>query len=331
MITIALDAMGGDHAPGVPVRAVNQAVHLFPNAYFKLFGDEEMIRRELIPHERIEVIHTDEVILGDDDPVKAVRTKRNASMVLAARAVKEHQADVLLSAGNTGGLLTAGLLIVGRIKNIDRPGLAPVIPTISEQSPIFILMDAGANADTKPINIQQFAVMASVYAEKVLKIPNPRVGLVNNGTEPTKGSHLSKEAYQLLTELPNINFVGNVESKELLNGVVDIAVTDGFTGNVILKTLEGTSKSLLKLLKKTLTESGWSTKIGAALIKKTLKKSFEKLDDSKHGGAILLGVQAPVIKAHGSADEEAIINAIKQSIYVVESESINIITEHFKN
>lgn len=331
MITIAIDAMGGDHAPQVPIQAVNQAIDKYPQVQFKVYGDQTKITPLIRTDQRIEVIHCDEIIDNEDDPVRAVRTKKESSMVKAARAVKEGEADVLLSAGSTGALLTAGLLIVGRIPGIDRPGLMPVIPTISSEHPHLILMDAGANADTKPINIQQFAVMANVYARQVLNIERPRVGLINNGTEASKGSQLSKEAYALLSELDSIHFVGNIEAKNLLNGEIDIAVTDGFTGNAILKTLEGSVKSLVSLLKSTFKSGGLLTKIGALLIKNPLKNTLENLDDSKQGGAVLLGVKAPVIKAHGSTDEEAYFNAIRQSIHVIESQAVVQITNYFSD
>lgn len=331
MITIAIDAMGGDHAPQVPIQAVNQAIDKYPQVQFKVYGDQTKITPLIRTDQRIEVIHCDEIIDNEDDPVRAVRTKKESSMVKAARAVKDGEADVLLSAGSTGALLTAGLLIVGRIPGIDRPGLMPVIPTISSEHPHLILMDAGANADTKPINIQQFAVMANVYARRVLNIERPRVGLINNGTEASKGSQLSKEAYTSLSELDSIHFVGNIEAKNLLSGEIDIAVTDGFTGNAILKTLEGTVKSLVSLLKSTFKSGNLSTKIGAFLIKNPLKNTLENLDDSKQGGAVLLGVKAPVIKAHGSADEEAYINAIRQSIHVIESQAVVQITNYFSD
>ncbi len=331
MITISIDAMGGDHAPQVPIQAVNQAIDKYPQVQFKVYGDQTKITPLIRTDQRIEVIHCDEIIDNEDDPVRAVRTKKESSMVKAARAVKEGEADVLLSAGSTGALLTAGLLIVGRIPGIDRPGLMPVIPTISSEHPHLILMDAGANADTKPINIQQFAVMGNVYARQVLNIERPRVGLINNGTEASKGSQLSKEAYALLSELDSIHFVGNIEAKNLLNGEIDIAVTDGFTGNAILKTLEGSVKSLVSLLKSTFKSGGLLTKIGAFLIKNPLKNTLENLDDSKQGGAVLLGVKAPVIKAHGSADEEAYFNAIRQSIHVIESQAVVQITNYFSD
>lgn len=331
MIKLAVDAMGGDFAPEATVRGVNQAIQQFPDIEVILFGDETKIQAYLEPNERVSIIHTDEKIDSDDEPVKAIRRKKNASMVLAAQAVKEGQADALLSAGNTGALLASGLLIVGRMKNIDRPGLMPIIPTVSKETPQLILMDAGANADCKPLNLHQFAILANYYAKRVLNIEQPRVALVNNGTEETKGSELSKAAFELLKADATLNFTGNVEAKTLLNGDIDIAVTDGFTGNAILKTLEGTTKNLFKVIKDKLLNSGMKAKLGALLIKEALSGLKDDFDDTKAGGAVLLGVKAPVIKAHGSANEEAILNAIRQARTVVQSGVIVEIRDFFEN
>lgn len=327
MVTIAVDAMGGDNAPKAIVEGVNLAIKVFDDIEIILYGNQEEIEKYLVKDDRVKIVHTTEIVTGEDEPVRAIRRKKDASMVVAAREVKEGKADVLLSAGNTGGLLTAGLLVIGRIKNIDRPGLMPLIPTMSKESPQLILMDAGANADSKAINLEQFAVMANFYAKNVLAIDNPRIGLINNGTEEGKGNTLSKEAYDLLSEVDSINFVGNVEAKSLLLGEVDIAITDGFTGNAILKTLEGTVKAVVGLLKDTLMNSGLKTKIGGALIKGALKETLSSFDDTKQGGAVLLGVKAPVIKAHGSANEEAIFNAIRQAKKVVE---VNVVQDTIK-
>lgn len=323
MVTIAIDAMGGDNAPAAVVNGVNLAIHAFEDIQVKLFGDEAQIREHLKVQERVEVIHTTEIIEAEDEPVIAVRRKKDSSMVRAARAVKEGEAEVLLSAGSTGALLASGLLVVGRIKNIDRPGLMPVIPTISKEHPQFILMDAGANADSKPINLLQHAILASYYAREVLEIKSPRVGLINNGTEAGKGNDLSKAAYELLSQEESINFIGNIEAKELLNGSVDVAVTDGFTGNAILKTLEGTSKSVFKAIKGALTSGGMKTKLGALMIKDALADLKDNFDDTKAGGAVMLGVKGAVIKAHGSSNEEAIFNAIRQARKVTNSGVIN--------
>lgn len=330
MITIAIDAMGGDNAPKAIVEGANLAINAFDNIQINLYGDSEKINEFVVKDDRIKVIHTTEVITGDDEPVKSIRHKKDASMVVAARDVKEGRADALLSAGNTGALLTAGLLIVGRIKNIDRPGLMPIIPTVSKESPQVILMDAGANAEVKPVNLQQFSVLANFYSKNVLKVENPRIGLLNNGTEEGKGNTITKEAFDLIKEL-DMNFIGNVEAKSILTGDVDIIITDGFTGNAVLKTLEGTVKGVVGLLLNTLKNSDLKTKIGAGLIKNTLKSTFGELDDTKQGGAVLLGVKSPVIKAHGSSNEEAILNAIRQARTVVETNVVQDAVEYFEN
>lgn len=331
MITIAIDAMGGDNAPKAIVDGANLAIKTFNDIQINLYGDRESINKYLIEDERINVIHTTEIVTGDDEPVKAIRRKKDASMVVAARDVKEGKADALLSAGNTGALLTAGLLVVGRIKNIDRPGLMPIIPTVSKESPQVILMDAGANAEVKPENLEQFTVLANFYSKNVLNVTNPRIGLLNNGTEEGKGNTITKEGFDLIKQLDNINFIGNVEAKSILTGEVDIVITDGFTGNAVLKTLEGTVKGIVGLLLDTLKNSGLKTKIGAGLIKDSLKTTFSELDDTKQGGAVLLGVKSPVIKAHGSSNDEAIFNAIRQARTVVSANVVQDVVQYFEN
>lgn len=322
--------MGGDNAPQVVFEGVEKALATYDDLNFLLVGDENSVPTNLHNDPRVEILHTLEKIESDDEPVSAIRRKKQASMVMAAQAVKDGQAQALLSAGNTGALLAAGLLLVGRIKGVDRPGLMPIIPSLNPQAPQFILMDAGANADSKPNNLVQFAVMSNYYAQEVLGISQPRIGLVNNGTEASKGNELTKEVYQLLSEMKQINFIGNVEAKDLLNGVCDIAITDGFTGNAILKTLEGTSKNLFKAIKGALTEGSLKTKVGALLIKDALSNLRDNFDDTKQGGAILLGVKAPVIKAHGSSNGEAIFNAIRQARLVLQAEIVEKTSSYFE-
>ncbi|MFK8242646.1 MULTISPECIES: phosphate acyltransferase PlsX [unclassified Facklamia] len=331
MFKIAVDAMGGDHAPKSIVEGVNMAVKQFSNIEIVLVGDETKITPYLELSERITIVHTTEKVESDDEPVSAVRRKKQSSMVLAAQMVKDNEADVLLSAGNTGALLASGLLVIGRIKGVDRPGLMPILPTMNEKAPQFILMDAGANADCRPKNLHQFAILANFYAKAVLGISQPRVGLINNGTEASKGNELAKASYALLNEEPSIHFIGNVEAKELLQGVCDIAVTDGFTGNAILKSLEGTSKTLFSAIKHKLLSSGIKGKLGALLIKDALLSLRDQYDDSKQGGAILLGVNAPVIKAHGSSNEEAIFHAIRQAKNIMEAKVVDQLVEYFAN
>lgn len=316
MLKIAIDAMGGDNAPEQIVLGALKARDAFPNVNIVLVGNETKIKSYINNSDRIEIMHTDEVITADDDPVRAVRRKKNASMVLAANEVKENRADACISAGNTGALMSTGLFIVGRIDGIDRPALSPTLPTKDGKG--FLFLDVGANAENKPEHLLQFALMGSIYVEKVRNISNPTVGLLNIGTEAKKGNDLTKQTYELLEGAP-LNFIGNVESRELLNGVADIVVTDGFTGNMTLKTIEGTALSLFSMIKAELMATP-KAKVGALLLKKQLSGIKKKLDYSEYGGAGLFGLKAPVIKAHGSSDATAVYNAIRQAKEMVEND-----------
>lgn len=318
---IAIDAMGGDHAPEQIVKGVAEAVKAFPTINFTLVGNEQEVKKYLTGNENITIIHTDEVIEATDEPVRAVRRKKSASMVLMANEVKEGRADACISAGNTGALMAAGLFIVGRIEGIDRPALSPTLPTIDGQG--FVFLDVGANADAKPEHLYQYAIMGSVYAEKVRKITNPRIGLLNVGTEDKKGNDLTKHAFTLLKDAP-INFIGNVEARDLLDGVADVVVTDGFSGNIALKSIEGTALAIFSMLKKELTSS-LKSKLATAVIRHELRNLKNKLDYSEYGGAGLFGLKAPVIKAHGSSDQTAILNAIRQAKDMVEKQVITTI------
>jgi glycerol-3-phosphate acyltransferase PlsX len=311
---LALDAMGGDHAPKEIVLGAIKAVQAFDDLHICLVGDEAKIKEHLTPHDRISILHTKEVILGTDEPVKAVRRKKNSSMVLAAKLVADGEADGCISAGNTGALMATGLFVVGRIEGIERPALAPTLPTIGGEG--FLLLDVGANVDAKPEHLFQNAIMGSIYAENVRGVKNPRVGLLNIGTEEKKGNELSKLAFDLLKEAP-VNFIGNVEARDLLDGVADVVVTDGFTGNMVLKTIEGTALSVFKMLKTTL-YSSLKTKLAAAVLKPDLMKLKQEMDYSEYGGAGLFGLKAPVIKAHGSSNANSVYNAIRQTRDMVE-------------
>lgn len=310
---IAIDAMGGDHAPKTVVEGAMKAIAAFDDLHITLFGQEAAIRQYLTNEERITIVHTDEVVTADDEPVRAIRRKKQASMVLAAQAVKDGEADACISAGNTGAWMAAGLFIVGRIDGVERPALAPTLPTADGTG--FVLLDAGANVDAKPEHLAQYALMGSVYAEKVLNIPNPKVGLLNIGTEEKKGSELTKKAFDELKAMP-INFVGNVEARDLLEGVAHVVVADGFTGNVALKAIEGTAMSVFKMLRSTLT-STFTAKLAAGVLKPRLMELKGKMDYSEYGGAGLFGLNAPVIKAHGSSDANAIYNAVRQARLMV--------------
>ncbi|MET3698020.1 phosphate:acyl-[acyl carrier protein] acyltransferase [Bacillus oleivorans] len=320
---IAIDAMGGDHAPEEIIKGVDKALTAFPDVDFIVAGDQDKINPILQASDRVQILHTTEVISSHDEPVRAVRRKKDASMVLAANEVKEGRADACISAGNTGALMAAGLFVVGRIAGIDRPALAPTLPTVDGKG--FLLLDVGANADAKPEHLYQYAMMGHVYAKEVRGLEKPRIGLLNIGTEEQKGNELTKAAFTLMKEAP-FHFVGNVEARDLLDGVADVVVTDGFTGNSVLKTVEGTALSLFKMLKASLMSSTKS-KLGALLLKNEFKQLKDKLDYSEYGGAALFGLNAPVIKAHGSSDATALFHAIRQTREMVQKDVPSIIRQ----
>lgn len=327
---IAVDAMGGDNAPQAIVEGVMLAKQDFPDIEFQLYGKEAEIKKYITDEKNITIIHTDEKIASDDEPVKAIRRKKTASMVLAAQAVKNGEADAIFSAGNTGALLAAGLFIVGRIKNVERPGLMSTLPVMGEPDKGFDMLDLGANADNKPEHLVQYAVLGSFYAEKVRNVQNPRVGLLNNGTEETKGSELTKKAFELLAADETINFVGNVEARELLNGVADVVVTDGFTGNAVLKSIEGTAMNMMSLLKTAILSEGVKGKMGALLLKNALRGMKDAMDYSKHGGAVLFGLKAPVIKTHGATGPDAVRYTIRQIHTMLETQVVPQLVEYYE-
>lgn len=327
MKRIAVDAMGGDHAPKAIVEGVNRAIQDFSDIEIQLYGDEAKIREHLTASERVTIVHTNEKINSDDEPAKAIRRKKDASMVLAARAVKDGEAHAMMSAGNTGALLAAGLFVVGRIKGVDRPGLMSTLPTRDGKG--FDMLDLGANAENTPAHLLQYAILGSFYAKNVRGIAKPRVGLLNNGTEATKGDSLHKEAYDLLTQEAPIHFVGNVEARDLMNGVADVVVTDGFTGNAVLKAIEGTAINLMGSLKSAIKSGGFKAKIGALFLKDSLYQLKDTMDYSSAGGAVLFGLKAPVVKSHGSSDERAIYYTIKQIRTMLETDVVNQLVETF--
>jgi phosphate acyltransferase len=324
---IAIDAMGGDHAPKEIVIGVMKAVQAFSDIEVLLVGNENEINSHLTNSERIAVLHTKEKILATDEPVRAVRRKKTASMVLAAQQVADGNADACISAGNTGALMASGLFVIGRIEGIERPALAPTLPTIDGKG--FILLDVGANADAKPEHLLQFAIMGSIYAQKVRGISNPRVGLLNIGTEEKKGNELTKLAFDLL-KAADIHFIGNVEARDLLEGPADVVVTDGFTGNMVLKTIEGTAMSVFSMLKTALM-SNMKSKLAAGMLKPELRGIKNQMDYSEYGGAGLFGLKAPVIKAHGSSDANAFFNAIRQTREMVQHDVIKNISSMIEN
>ncbi|MCI1923055.1 MAG: phosphate acyltransferase PlsX [Lentilactobacillus buchneri] len=321
---IAVDAMGGDYAPKEIVEGIELARDAYPDIEFLLFGLTDQIQKYLKDDTRIEVKQADEVIEMGDEPVKAVRTKKQSSMVLAATAVKEGQADAFFSAGNTGAILASGLFIIGRIKGIDRPGLATTLPVITkDDQKNFVMLDVGANADTKVLNMYQYALMGKYYASNVMKVNNPRVGLLNNGTEADKGDMDHRKVHDLLADDSDIHFIGNVESRELLNGAADIVVTDGFTGNAVLKSIEGTALSMLHLIKGSIMSGGMTSKLGAAMLKGTFGQIAKSMDYSQYGGAVLMGVKAPVVKTHGSSKAPTVKNTIGQIKQMIDSRMIS--------
>lgn len=310
---IVVDGMGGDNAPKSNVEGVVNAIKEY-GVDIIITGDKEILENEFSKYEfdksKLEIVHTTQIIENEDKPVKAIRSKKDSSMVVALKFVKENKADAIVSAGNTGALLAGGLFVVGRIKGIDRPCLCPAIPNV--KGGMTLIADGGANADCKPINLIQFAGMSNIYANKVLQIEKPRVALANVGIEEGKGNDLAKKSYEELKKL-DLNFIGNIEARELINSYTDIVVCDGFTGNILLKSAEGIAMSILGLLKETFLSST-KGKLGGLLLKDDLRKLKAMMDYSEYGGAPLLGVNGGVIKAHGSSDAKAIKNAINQAI-----------------
>lgn len=322
---IVIDAMGGDNAPVATVKGAVEAVKSYDIDVI-LTGNESIIGEQLAKYdyarEKIEIVHCSEIITNEDKPVSAIREKKDSSMVVALKLVKEKRADAIVSAGNTGALLAGGLLILGRIKGIDRPALAPPYPTTDGMS---VLIDGGANSDCKPRNLLEFGIMGSIYAEKVLEIKKPSVCIVNIGIEEEKGSEIVKEAHKLCKNGP-FNFKGNIEARDIPAGYADVIVCDGFTGNVILKLTEGLADSIFRLLKEEFVKNTLR-KIGASLLKSGLKDFKGRFDYTEYGGAPFLGVKGVLIKAHGSSDAKAVKNAIKQGIKFIENNVIDDIAE----
>ena len=321
---ILIDGMGGDHAPGEIVAGAIAAAEEIDDEIL-IIGKEEEITRCIeekgYAGDQIQVVSASEVITNQEAPVKAVRTKKDSSIVKGLNMVKRGEADVFLSAGSTGALLAGGLFILGRIQGIDRPTLATVYPVIGKQPSI--LVDSGANAECKPNNLFEFATMGSIYMEKVIGRENPSVGLVNNGTEEGKGTTLTKAAYELL-EKSHLNFIGSVEARELPDGVCDVIVTDGFTGNAVLKLTEGMGLMVLREMKRRFTVSTKS-KLGAVLLKDQLMGIKKEFNYAEYGGAPLLGVKGAMLKMHGSSDALAVKQTIIKAIPYVEEKVVETI------
>ncbi|OAB43383.1 phosphate acyltransferase PlsX [Paenibacillus glacialis] len=318
---IAIDAMGGDHAPQSNIDGALAAAAEWKDVEIILVGDQARLESLLSGRDvpsNFSIQHASEVIHSEDEPVKAVRRKKDASMVVAGRMLKEGRADAMISAGNTGALMTTGLLVVGRIEGIERPALAAMIPTLDDVG--VVALDLGANMDSKPQHLAQFGLMGSLYRQKVQGIANPRVGLLNVGVEPGKGNELTKDAFPLLQEMP-IHFVGNVEARDVMAGNCDVLVCDGFAGNILLKSIEGTAGAMFSLLKEQFSQT-FKSKMGAALLMPQLKGLKKKLDYSESGAAPLLGLSSLVMKSHGSSDGHAIKNAVKQTRIALENELV---------
>ncbi|KRN88603.1 phosphate acyltransferase PlsX [Ligilactobacillus ceti] len=329
MIKIAVDAMGGDYAPQSVIEGVEQARDKFSDLEFMLYGDPTAILKEVKNQERLTIIETTETIEMDEEPVRAIRRKKDSSLVRAAKAVKEGEADALFSCGNTGALLAAGLLIVGRIKGVARPGLISTLPVVSDQGSCFNLLDTGANAENKPEQLYQYGLLGKFYAQKVRGIQNPRIGLLNNGAEAHKGNKITLAAHQMLAEDESLNFIGNVEARDLMKGVCDVVVADGFTGNAVLKAIEGTASGILSLLKEAILAGGLKAKIGALLLKPAFKMLKKRMDQSTYGGAVLMGVKAPVVKAHGSSDAKTVYYTMEQIKTMVDGNVIPEFCDYF--
>lgn len=325
---IVIDAMGGDKAPLEIVKGVIEAVNRFDDITCILTGKEKKINALLANYyynrDQIEVHNTSQIVTMSDKPAQVLREKKDSSLIVGTNLVKEKKADALISAGNTGAVMAGGIFNIGRVPGVKRPPIATVFPSKLGKT---VVLDAGANVDSKPEHLIQFAVMGKIYAEQVLNISNPRVGLLSIGQEKEKGDRLNSESYQLMEDDDRINnFIGNIEGRDIFNGNCDVVVSDGFVGNIVLKTTEGVATYIFDLLKETLSKD-LKTKIGALLIKDQLKTMKDKVDYRQYGGAPLLGLEGLVIISHGSSDFQAIFNAIK----VTREGLVNNVVEIIKN
>ena len=324
---ILLDGMGGDNAPQEIVKGAVLAAELIEEEIV-IIGREEAIRKELKRNKykgtKITVVDAREEITMHDSPVKAIREKKDSSLVVGLNMLKEGKGDLFVSAGNTGALIVGSRLLLGRIRGIDRPALASIYPDMVNMQPC-LLVDAGASAESKAQNLLEYGLMGSIYMEKVWGRANPRVGLVNLGAEESKGTSVTKDAYQRLSAAP-LNFVGNVEAREVPRGACDVIVCDGFVGNVILKLTEGVSLTIFKLVKNALMEN-LKSKIGGVLVKGQLGKLKDEFDYEEYGGAPVLGVNGPVMKMHGSSTATAVKNAIIRGIPYAKENVVDIIRD----
>lgn len=325
---IALDIMGTDYGPKELVLGAINAVKKY-DCEVVLVGDEVVAKDLLrqykeLDNQRIKIQHASQVINMDEHPAIAVKSKKDASIVVASKMLRAGECDALVSAGSTGAASVAAVLCVGRIKGVERPAIATAIPSLTGAT---VVLDSGSMVDAKPMNLVHSAIMGSVYAEKLLNLKNPRVGLLNVGSEETKGNEQTLATYPLLKEVKQINFKGNVEGRDITNGSVDVVVCDGFVGNVVLKFGEGLAKAIFTLIKEAIMGGGMLAKIGGALIKPAMAKLREKMDPNAYGGALLLGVKAPFIICHGSSKAYAITNAIGVAVKFSENNLVSAITE----
>ena len=335
---ILVDAMGGDNAPDAVIKGAVGVVNEI-SAEICLIGNEDIINEKSKAFfgkklseisDRLIIKNATQEIIMEDIPTVAIKTKKDSSMVVGFNMLKNGDGDVFISAGNSGALLTGATLLVGRIKGIDRPALAGVLPAYHGR---LVLMDCGANTNCKPLNLLQFAQMASIYITNTLKIENPRIGLLNIGTEETKGNELIKSSYQLLTRYSKelgINFIGNVEGREAFLGDVDVVIADGFTGNIFLKTVEGLGKFVKVSLKESFYKNPF-TIVSGLFAKPALNKFAKSMDYKEYGGALFLGVNKPVVKAHGSSDEKLFKFTIKQAEKFVNNKAVDQLTNIYES
>lgn len=332
---IVLDVFGGDNAPNKILDGGLQAVEACGGFELVLVGNKDIIENYLSDKEydasRIIIVDAKTVITNDDVPTEAIRKKKDSSLCVAFDYLNNHpEAKAFVSAGSTGAVLTGAVLLLRRIRGINRPGLCPILPTQINGKNV-LLIDCGANVEPKPINMEQFAIMGSAYADTMLGVKNPRVGLLSNGTEDKKGNSLNKEVFPLLKKNENINFVGNIEAREMLSGNIDVIVSDGFSGNVALKACEGTALVMFNMIKNGIMSGGIRSKLGYLFLKPVFKQIKKEMDYNDNGGAVFLGLEKIVVKSHGSSKAKAIKNSILQAKEAVDKHVVEKIAGYMQN
>ncbi|MBR1746649.1 MAG: phosphate acyltransferase PlsX [Clostridia bacterium] len=326
---IVLDVFGGDNSPAEILKGAQEALAESTGFSLVLVGDKKVIQQFVeengLDVSRVEIVDAEEIITNDDVPTEAIRNKRNSSIVKGLEYLNDNEdAKGFVSAGSTGAVLTGAVLLLRRIRGINRPGLCPVLPTVTDKN--VVLIDCGANVEPKALNLLQFAKMGSAYMKSVQGIDNPAVGLLSNGTEDKKGNSLTKEAFPMLEE-SELNFIGNIEARDILSGAVDVVVSDGFSGNVALKSCEGTAVAMFKIIKDAILAGGLRAKLGYLLLKPVFKGVKHRLDYNDNGGAILLGLEKIVVKSHGSSKAKSIKNSILQAKNLIEKDVVGKIKE----